>query len=127
MEQYLIDTNIVSNYFSASFSDTAMKFLDKVFDAIPNLSTITQIELLCWKTTSVSEQKVKDFIKDSVILNISSDIIDYCVNMRRGIRIKIPDAIIPSTALVNGYILITNNEKDFKNINSLEIINPQKL
>jgi hypothetical protein len=47
MEQYLIDTNSVSDYFSLSFSDAGMKFMDTVLDAIPNLSIITQIELLC--------------------------------------------------------------------------------
>ena len=50
MEQYLIDTNAVSDYFSASFTIKAIELMDKAFDAIPNISIITQIELLCWKT-----------------------------------------------------------------------------
>jgi predicted nucleic acid-binding protein len=91
------------------------------------LFPLTQIELLSWKTDATTEHKVKDFINDSVILNISPDIIDYCVSLRRKIKIKTPDAIIASTALVNGYILITNNEKDFKNVKGLKIINPKKL
>ena len=127
MEQYLIDTNVVSDYFSASFSNKGIQFMDDVIDAFPNLSIISQIELLSWKTNETTEQRIKNFIKDSVVLNISPDIIDYCVSLRRSIRIKTPDAIIASTALVNGYILITNNEKDFKNVKSLKIINPKKL
>ena len=62
MEQYLIDTNIVSDYFSASFPIAGMRFMDTVIDAIPNLSIITQIELLCWNTNATTEQKVKNFI-----------------------------------------------------------------
>ncbi len=127
MEQYLIDTNIVSDYFSASFSSRGMQLMDAAVDAIPNLSVITQIELLCWKTDAVTEQKVKDFINDSVVLNITPDVIGRCVNIRKGKKIKTPDSIIAATASACSYTLITNNEKDFAGINGLKIINPYKL
>ncbi|MEI9955336.1 MAG: hypothetical protein WDM90_03285 [Ferruginibacter sp.] len=41
MEQYLIDTNVVPDYFTASFSATGMQFMDTVIDATANLSVIT--------------------------------------------------------------------------------------
>ncbi|MEO8852954.1 MAG: hypothetical protein ABI359_04195 [Ginsengibacter sp.] len=90
MDQYLTDTNVVSNYFSNSFSETVMKFIDNVIDSIPNLSVITQIELLCWKTESETEKKVNDFINDSLILEISSEVINNCVNIRKNRKIKTP-------------------------------------
>lgn len=127
MEQYLIDTNVVPDYFSASFSNAGMLFMDTAFDAIPNLSVITQIELLCWKTDAATEQKVKDFNSDSIVLDITPDVITQCVNLRKGKKIKTPDAIIAATAIAYGYTIITNNEKDFSNINGLKIINPHKL
>ncbi len=127
MEHYLIDTNVVSDYFSDSFPATGMAFMDIAIDAIPNLSVITQIELLCWKTDAASEQKVKDFITDSVVLDITSDVIIQCVNLRKGKKIKTPDAIIAATALAYGYTIITSNEKDFANIKELKIINPHKV
>ena len=40
MEQYLIDTNVVSDYLSASFSMVGMALMDKAIDAIPNISII---------------------------------------------------------------------------------------
>ncbi len=127
MEQYLIDTNVVSDYFSASLSTTGMQFMDTIIDAIPNLSIITPIELLCWKKNHSTEQKVKDFISDSVILNIDSDSITQCVELRKHKNIKTPDAIIAATSLARGYILITNNEKDFSGIKNLRIVNPMRL
>jgi predicted nucleic acid-binding protein len=127
MERYLIDTNVISDYFSASLSANALLFMDSVIDAIPNLSVITQIELLCWKTDAAREQAVKDFISDSVILEITPDVISFCVNIRREIRIKTPDAIIAAVALANDYTLISNNDKDFKGINGLKYINPYKI
>jgi len=35
MEQYLIDTNTVSDYFSALFSAEGMTFMDNAIDAVP--------------------------------------------------------------------------------------------
>ena len=127
MEQYLIDTNVVSDYFTASFPVGGLKLMDSVFDSVPNISVITQIELLCWKTNSLSELKVREFIADSVIIEINTDVVSLCVNIRRGKKIKTPDAIIAATALAYDLTLITNNEKDFSNINGLKIVNPYKV
>jgi predicted nucleic acid-binding protein len=101
--------------------------MDSVIDAVPNLSVISQIELLCWKTDAAKEQRVKDFIADSIIFDITPGVISHCVNIRRNKKVKTPDAIIAATALAHGFTLITNNEKDFNNINSLKIVNPLKV
>jgi len=93
MEQYLIDTNIISDYFSASLPAKGLQFIDSVIDDIPNISVISQIELLCWKTDIDIEQGVKNFIADSIILDITPDVITHCVNIRRDKKVKIPDAI----------------------------------
>ena len=124
MGKYLIDTNVISDYFSASLPVKGLHFIDSVIDDIPNLSIISQIELLCWKTDNKKEQKIKDFIADSIIFDINTDVIMYCVSVRRNKKIKTPDAIIAATALSYGYTLITNNEKDFSNIKGLKIVNP---
>jgi predicted nucleic acid-binding protein len=124
MERYLIDTNVVSDYFSASLPATGLQFMDSVIDSVPNLSVITQIELLCWKTEAHKEQAVKDFINDSEILDITPDVISHCVNIRRDKKIRTPDAIIAATAIANDYTLISNNDKDFKNIKGLKYLNP---
>jgi predicted nucleic acid-binding protein len=127
MEQYLIDTNVVSDYFSASLPVNGLQFMDSVIDAIPNFSVITQIELLCWKTDAKKEQQIKDFISDSAIIDINPTIIMHCVNIRRNKKVKTPDAIIAATALSQGFTLITNNEKDFNKIEGLKTINPFKV
>jgi len=127
MEQYLIDTNVISDYFSASLPVRGLLFVDSVIDVVPNLSVISQIELLCWQTDVANEQRVKDFITDSVIFDITPTVILQCVNIRRNKKVKTPDAIIAATALAYGYTLITNNEKDFNNIEGLKIVNPFKV
>lgn len=56
MEQYLIDTNVVSDYLSASLPAAGIDFLDTVIDAVPNLSVISQIEILCWNTDKATTE-----------------------------------------------------------------------
>lgn len=126
MEQYLIDTNVVSDYFSASLPIKGMEFIDTVIDAIPILSVISQIELLCWQTNKSTEQKVENFISDSIILDITPEVIKQCVALRKNKKIKTPDAIIAASALAYGYTLITNNVGDFHGIKGLKTMNPYK-
>ena len=126
MERYLIDTNVVSDYFSASLPKNGLLFMDAVIDAGPKLSVITQIELLCWKTEASKEQRVKDFVTDSEVSDITPDVIIHCVAIRRSKKIKTPDAIIAATALALGYTLISNNDKDFNGIKGLKYVNPYR-
>ena len=127
MERYIIDTNTVSDYFSASLAENGLKFMDSIIAAIPIISIITQIEVLCWKSNAMTEQNVRSFIDDSIILDIDADVISHCVLLRRTKKIKTPDAIIAATALAYNYTLVTNNEKDFAGIKGLKILNPMKL
>jgi predicted nucleic acid-binding protein len=127
MEQCLIDTNIVSDYLSGSLPDSSSIFMNSAIDAVPILSVITQIKLLWWKTLIVTEQHVRNFIGDCTILDIDSNVIDQCVMLRKGKKIKLPDALIAATASANGYTIITKNDKDFLGIKDLKVINPYKL
>jgi len=127
MERYLIDTNVVSDYLSASLPIRGMAFMDKVIDEVPNISIITQIELLCWKTDQDTERNVKNFNNDSIILDITPDVISWCVLIRRSQKIKLPDAIIAATSLACNLVLISRNTSDLKNINGLQVIDPHSL
>ncbi|HVU55382.1 MAG TPA: hypothetical protein VHD83_10020 [Puia sp.] len=45
------------------------------------------------------------------------------VALRKNNKIKLPDAIIAATAIVNGLTLLTRNVADFQNISDLSFIN----
>ncbi|HEY5405509.1 MAG TPA: PIN domain-containing protein [Ginsengibacter sp.] len=61
------------------------------------------------------------------VLEINTEIIHTCINLRKSKVIKLPDAIIAATALVNDITLTTRNISDFKNIPGLKIVNPWEL
>lgn len=56
--------------------------------------------------------------------NINNEIISETIFLRKQYKIKLPDAIIAATALVNNWILVTINTKDFEKIKNLKFINP---
>lgn len=125
MEQYLIDTNSVCNYFVGNIPKDGLLFVDKIFDSTPNISVISQIELSSWKTNINLESQIQNFIADSNIFGLSEDIISLCIDIRRNYKIKTPDAIIAATALSLDFTLITS-DTDFEKISNLKIINPFK-
>ena len=46
------------------------------------------------------------------------------IQIRKSMRIKVPDAIIAATALEMDAVLMTRNEGDFKAVEGLQIMNP---
>jgi len=58
----------------------------------------------------------------SEVYHIDDEIIDKTIDLRKKHKIKLPDAIIAATAIVNNFILISHNIKDFQKINELQCI-----
>ena len=70
---YLIDSNVISDYFSNSFSENAMDFLETVISVIPNISIITKIEILSWRSNITQDEvNAVAFVKSSLMLRNNS-------------------------------------------------------
>jgi len=81
--------------------------------------------LLCWRTDDErGEATVRDFIDDSVIIELTRDIKLETASIRKMHRIKLPDAILAASAIVLGHRLITRNVRDFRKIEGLDLVNP---
>ena len=119
--RYLQDTNTAIYYLQQQFPPTAEKLIDETLkDSGPAISVITEIELLCWKTTSEKDLTVlRDFIDDAQVLELEKDIKLKTAEIRKAHKIKLPDAIIAATALAYDFTLLTRNVKDFKHIEGL--------
>ena len=123
-QKYLIDTNSLIDAQMNRLPKSGLDFLGKVLNEDFIISFITYIEYLGYKEISQSSE---EFISLASVIEIDKSIIDTCIQLRKNYKIKLPDAIIAATAIVNNYILITNNEKDFVSVNNLKIVNPYKL
>jgi len=121
-KRYLIDTNIIIYFLSQELPPNSLTFISKIIDDEFNLSVISKIEVLGYP--NIKESTVK-FIALANVFNIDDRIVDVTIQLRREyLKIKLPDAIIAATALVNNFELITRNTKDFKKIKSLKVIDP---
>lgn len=126
---HLWDTNTAIYYLQQQFPPAAETFIDNLLkEGQPVISAITEIELLCWRTATDKDIMVlQNFINDALVVELEPPIKEKTAELRKIYRIKLPDAIIAATALVNGFKLITRNIADFKNIPGLELINPWEL
>ncbi len=123
-KKYLLDTNTVLDYMGSKLPPKAKTFIAQIIDDEINLSVINKIELLGFLRV---EQDLIDFVGCSNICRMDDDIVEKTIDVRRLFKIKLPDAVIAATALLYGFILVTNNTKDFKNIKGLEVVNPYEL
>lgn len=122
---YILDTNSII-YFLQGYKE-----LDSIFNnirerkVIPLISVITKIELLSFPDiTSKEEIQIKELLNNFDIVELEEEIIEETVKIRRKFHLKIPDAIIAASTLLNKGILITRNEREFRKIKELKIINP---
>ncbi|KAB7727040.1 PIN domain-containing protein [Rudanella paleaurantiibacter] len=128
VRRYLIDSSAVSKYLEGRFPEDGLAFMDSVFETESNISVITKIELLTWNPADANlEEKVAVFVEDSIVYNLSERIVVETIRLRRKHRLKTPDAIIAATALAYGFVVVTDNERDFDNIKSLKWLNPSRM
>lgn len=120
---YFFDTNAIIYYFKGIQKVTVIfKLLEDSNKAV-NLSVITKIELLSFN----NENEIKNIDKllsNSQIFSLNDEVVEQTIKIRKKYKLKLPDAIIAATALINNLILVTHNEKDFKKIKGLKIIDP---
>lgn len=124
--KYLWDSNTAIYFLQKQFPLAAENLIeDLLAESLPAISAITEIELLCWKTTSDADlQLLTDFINDVTIFELENAIKLKTAEIRKTSRIKLPDAIIAATALVHDLILVTRNVRDFDKISGLKVLNP---
>jgi len=124
--KYFWDTNTAIYYLQKLFPARAEVFIDTVLqESQPALSVITEIELLCWKTAAQKDVVVlKEFTSDAHVFELEQSIKLKTIELRKTYTIKLPDAVIAATALMYELTLLTRNEKDFRNIKGLHLLNP---
>ena len=122
----MIDTNIAIYYFGLALTEESELFIDQILSEKYYISVINRIELLGFKELGKEElNAINSFVSNASIFDLEENIILETIRIRQDYRIKIPDAIIAATCLVNNYQLITNNSKDFKKVKGLQVIQLQ--
>lgn len=127
-QKYLIDTCAVIKYLDNIFPPEGLSFMDNLVDENSKVSFITKIELLVWNPPVPSDIIIREeFLDGSEIHYINDDIINLAIQIRKETDIKLPDAVIAATAMVNNLILISDNDNDFLKVEplGLKYLNPK--
>jgi len=72
------------------------------------------------------EQIVSSFVSDATVLGLTPNVVKKCISIRRSRKIRTPDAIIAATAIAHDLVLLTS-DRDFENIQGLQVIDPKLL
>ena len=123
--QYLIDSNIIIDFFNGKLPFPGRQLLSRVELVI---SIITYIELFSSNNIAIEEyQQLKRFADMTTVHPVNLSIAAETITIRKKYKIKPPDAVIAATAIVHNFTLITRNVSDFKLIDNLKSINPYEV
>ncbi len=116
----IFDTNVLI-YLSKNALDPERILKDEIA-----ISVITKIEVLGFSFKNNDEHELLLAICSELnVIPLTDLIVEETIFLRKNYRIKLPDAIIYATALVENVPLLTNNIDDFKSIDrDVKLINP---
>lgn len=100
---YLFDTNILIYLFN-----------NRLAEVLPSgqygYSIITEIELFSFPLLTTTETEIiNSYLGNIVLINLTEDIKQKTISLRRTYRLKLPDAIIAATAIEARAVLLTND------------------
>ena len=113
---YLLDTNILL-YALKGLTDVRL-----YFDIPPAISVVTEIEILGVKEITEEEIKIRETVIEYChIIPLTNSIKKKTIDLKKEIKLAIPDAIIAATAIERNFTLVTA-DKGFKRIKGLSLI-----
>ncbi len=106
---YLADTNAI--IYLLTGNECMKPFLFKKL----GMSIITVMELLSFPDITADEDaRLRKFMRVCKVIDISDEIKEKTIQIRRTYRTKLPDSIIAATAIINDVSLITADNGIFK-------------
>ena len=127
--KFLLDTNTIIYFLKNSLPENGKSFLVNCITANEAaISFITKIELLAYP--SITNQEInatKSLMSLLTVIWVDESLVDKTIDTRKESQLKLPDALIAATALINELQLVTANLKDFSRVQFLQIINPLSL
>jgi predicted nucleic acid-binding protein len=127
-QKYLIDSNVLIGYMAGLIPLKGSNFVENLFNSQFLISVVTKIEVLGYNDLPHKMSAMSNFVSLSEILPLNEDVTEKTIELKRSFRkMKLGDAIIAATAIVDNLVLITRNVGDFKIIPSLTVLNPYEM
>lgn len=127
-QENLIDSNVIIDYVNNKLPKSSISFIENLFDNEFHISIITKIEVLGFDEIPLKMKILEEFLNFADLFSIDDEVVNKTILLRKKHKkLKLGDAIIAATALVNNFTLITRNIKDFDKIEGLLCLDPYEI
>lgn len=118
----LIDSNIV--ILASKLQNVELLSKLKKDEASIKVSIITKIEVLGYhQLNQVQKKFLENFFKAITVLPVNENVAEIATLIRQKRPVSIADALIAATAVAFELKLLTENTKDYRGIQNLELLN----
>lgn len=121
---YLFDSNVFIFQLNGALGDTGQALLRTGLLEGGAYSVISRIEVLGYPQSVAELALAEELFEGLNPIAVDDAVIAQTIRLRQMRKIKIPDAIIAASALIQGLPLVTNNVSDFQWIEGLSLIDP---
>ena len=112
-----IDTNICIYLLNGD-----VKLANLLQDQSIHISFITEIELFAYHGNTAASIKILNaFINSVTVLDVTTDIKQKTIDIRKSYKLKLPDSIIAASALTKNLPFVTA-DKGFDKISNLDLV-----
>jgi predicted nucleic acid-binding protein len=121
----VLDTNPLIYFLNDAMDAAVSQRIEQALRSSAKFSVITRMEVLGWRGhTEDSRQRARRLLDQLDEIALTSVVVDRVIEIRSQLAIKLPDAIIAASALVEKLPLMTRNIEDFKRVSGLDLIDP---
>lgn len=105
----VIDSDVLIDYLQGNRQAKAE--LDQYDDLL--YSVVSWMEIMCGADDDAEKQAAEWLFNSMQRVELEMDVAQKAVELRKSLKLKLPDAIILASADTTGCILVTRNTKDF--------------
>lgn len=108
--RFLLDSNILIDYLRGL--PPAIEAVKKYDDAA--ISVVSWIEVIAGGPDPAANREIESFLNHWPVLDFGGNAARVAADLRRTLKLRLPDAMILAAAKVDNRVLVTRNTKDFK-------------
>jgi hypothetical protein len=125
LPRWLLDSNVLMGYLNHDPTPGFANRVESCFAEGAAISIISYIEVLGWRGHDErSRSAAQQLLEGLLTIDLTPFVVERTIALRRQHAIKLPDAVIAASALIQGLTLVTRNVKDFERVQGLVVDNP---